>query len=77
VVEGFEIAIVFPEKEVSADQLEKTRREIEKTEAELASVDARLANEPFVRNAPPQIVRGAQERQLELRARLEKLRQNQ
>ena len=77
VVEGFAIAIVFPEKVVSEEQLEKVRREIEKTRNELAAMDAKLANEQFVRNAPPHIVQGAQTRQAELRARLETLQQNQ
>jgi valyl-tRNA synthetase len=76
VVEGFHIAIAFPEKQVSQEQLDRVRREIEKTEKELASMDAKLQNEQFVRNAPPQIVEGAQARQAELRARLEKLKQN-
>ena len=77
VVEGFAIAIVFPEKVVSEEQREKVRREIEKTRDELASMDAKLANEEFVRNAPSHIVQGAQARQIELRARLETLQQNQ
>jgi valyl-tRNA synthetase len=77
VVEGFPIAIEFPEKEISQEQLEKTRREIEKTQNELASMDAKLANEQFVNNAPAHIVQGARDRQTELRARLEKLQQNQ
>ncbi len=77
VIEGFPIAIEFPEKEVSQEQLERTRREIEKTIGELASMDAKLANEQFVKNAPPHIVAGAEARQAELRARLEKLQQNQ
>jgi valyl-tRNA synthetase len=77
VVEGFPIAIVFPEKEVSQEQLDRTKREIEKSVKELESLDAKLANEQFVKNAPPNIVVGAQARQAELRARLEKLQQNQ
>jgi valyl-tRNA synthetase len=77
VVEGVHIAIEFPEKEVSQEQLERVRREIEKSLAELASLDAKLANEPFLRNAPPQIVAGAKARQTELRERLDKLQQNQ
>ena len=77
VVEGFPIAIVFPEKVISEEQREKVRREIEKTRNELASMEAKLANEQFVRNAPPHIVEGAQARQAELRARLETLQQNQ
>jgi valyl-tRNA synthetase len=77
VIEGFHIAIEFPEKEISQEQLERTRREIEKTQGELAAMDAKLANEQFVNNAPAHIVEGARTRQAELRARLEKLQQNQ
>ena len=77
VVDGFHIAIEFPEKEVSQEQLERLRREIEKSEKELAGLDARLTNEQFVRNAPAHVVEQAQARQVELRARLEKLQQNQ
>jgi valyl-tRNA synthetase len=77
VVEGFQIAIEFPEKEVSQDQLDRVRREIEKSEKELAGLDAKLANEQFTSNAPPQIVAGARARQAELRARLETLQKNQ
>ena len=77
VVEGFHIAIEFPEKVVTQEQLDRVKKEIEKSEKELAGLDAKLANEQFVKNAPPQIVQNAQARQLELRARLEKLQQNQ
>jgi valyl-tRNA synthetase len=77
VVEGFHIAIEFPEKVVSQEQLDRVRREIEKTEKELASMEAKLANEQFIRNAPPHIVEGAQAQLNTLRARLEKLQQNQ
>jgi valyl-tRNA synthetase len=77
VVEGFAIAIAFPEKVVSEEQREKVRREIEKTRTELAAMDAKLANDQFVRNAPPHIVQATQARQTELRARLETLQQNQ
>jgi valyl-tRNA synthetase len=76
-VEGFHIAIEFPAKVVTKEQLERTQREIEKSRGELAAVDARLANEQFVRNAPPAVVQQAQARQAELRARIEKLLQNQ
>ncbi|MGZ8867996.1 MAG: class I tRNA ligase family protein, partial [Thermoanaerobaculia bacterium] len=77
VVEGFHIAIEFPEKVITAEQLERTRRELEKAQNELASVNARLANEQFVSNAPPAVVQGAEARRAELQARLEKLQQNQ
>ena len=76
-MEGFPIAIEFPAKVVTKEQLERTQREIEKSRNELAGVDARLANEQFVRNAPPAVVQKAQARQAELRARIEKLLQNQ
>jgi valyl-tRNA synthetase len=77
VVEGFHIAIELPEKQISPEQIEKTRRDVEKSRMELESIVAKLANEQFVRNAPPQIVQGAQTRKAELEARLEKLQQNQ
>ncbi|HYH09127.1 MAG TPA: valine--tRNA ligase [Thermoanaerobaculia bacterium] len=77
VVEGFHISIVFPEKVVSAEQLERVRRDIEKTQKELAAVEAKLADERFTSKAPPHIVDGARAQQAELRARLEKLQQNQ
>ncbi|HEX6096395.1 MAG TPA: valine--tRNA ligase [Thermoanaerobaculia bacterium] len=77
VVEGFHIAVEFPEKVVTQEQLDRVKREIEKAVKELESLDAKLANEQFTRNAPANIVAGAQARQTELRARLEKLQQNQ
>ena len=77
VVEGFAIAIRFPEKQVSQEQLDRVRREIDKTESELASIRAKLTNEQFTSNAPAHIVDGARVRETELRARLEKLQQNQ
>ncbi len=76
VVDGFHVAIEFPEKVISQEQIERTKREIEKCKKELASLDAKLANEQFVKNAPAKVVQQAQARQAELRARLEKLEQN-
>jgi valyl-tRNA synthetase len=77
VVAGFHIAIAFPEKQISQEQLERVKRDIEKTRGELASIEAKLANEQFTQNAPSHIVDGARARESELRARLEKLHQNQ
>ncbi len=77
VIEGFPIAIEFPEKVVTREQLERTQREIEKTRAELQATEARLANEQFVANAPPAVVETTRARHAELVARLEKLEQNQ
>ena len=77
VIEGFTVAIEFPERVVTQEQIERTQRELEKSRKELDGLTARLANEQFVRNAPPAVVGQAQARQTELRARIEKLMQNQ
>ena len=77
VVEGYEIAIEFPAKVITQEQIERTQREIEKTRNELQSADARLSNAQFVQNAPPEIVEASRARRAELAARLEKLLQNQ
>ena len=77
VIEGFAIAIEFPEKVVTQEQIERTQREIEKSRKELASLEARLANTQFIQNAPAAVVQQAQARHTELRARIEKLMQNQ
>jgi valyl-tRNA synthetase len=77
VVGGFAIAIEFPEKVITKEQLERTQREIEKSRKELENLDTKLANEQFVKNAPAAVVDQARARQTELRARLEKLAQNQ
>ena len=50
------MAIEFPERVVTQEQLDRIRREIEKTETELASVNTRLANQQFVANAPAEVV---------------------
>ena len=62
---------------MTKEQLERAQRELEKSRRELDGLTARLANEQFVRNAPAAVVEQAQARQLELRARIEKLMQNQ
>jgi valyl-tRNA synthetase len=77
VVGSFHVAIEFPEKVITQEQIERTQREIEKSRKELEGLDARLSNEQFVSNAPPAVVEQARARQVELRARLEKLAQNQ
>ena len=77
VIEGFHVAIEFPEKVISQEQIERAKRDMEKAENELRSLDAKLANEQFVNNAPAHVVEQARNRQAELRAKLEKLRQNQ
>src|SRR5205085_6785572 len=64
VIEGFHIAIEFPERVVTKEQLERTQRELEKSRKELDGLTARLGNEQFVRNAPPAVVEQAQARQL-------------
>jgi valyl-tRNA synthetase len=76
VVSNFHIAIQFPEKQISAEQLEKVRREIEKSEKELEMLQGRLSNEQFVQNAPAAVVQQAEARVAELTARIAKLRDN-
>ncbi|HXG58490.1 MAG TPA: valine--tRNA ligase, partial [Thermoanaerobaculia bacterium] len=76
VVSGYAIAIVFPEKVVSKEQMERTQREIEKSRKELESLRAKLENQAFLSNAPAAVVEQARARQAELAARLEKLEQN-
>ena len=76
VIEGFHIAIGFPQQVVTQESIDRTQREIEKTRKELQSAESKLANEQFVQNAPPQIVAQARARREELIARLEKLQQN-
>ncbi len=77
VIAGFEVAVEFPERVITPEQIEKTQREIEKTKGEIASVEARLANQQFVQNAPESVVNGAKSRHAELISRLEKLQSNQ
>ena len=77
VIGGFAIGIVFPEKVVTKEQIERTQREIEGSRKELAGLDAKLANEQFVSRAPAAVVDQARTRHAELRARIEKLMQNQ
>jgi valyl-tRNA synthetase len=76
VIEGFAIAIEFPKRVITSEQIERTQREIEKVQKEIASTEARLANEQFVKNAPHAVVEGARTRLVELRQRLEKLQKN-
>ncbi|MGZ7032802.1 MAG: valine--tRNA ligase, partial [Thermoanaerobaculia bacterium] len=68
VIAGFEIAIAFPEKTITAEQAARTQKEIEKSEKELAMLQGKLANEQFVKNAPAAVVQQAQARCSELRA---------
>lgn len=77
VIEGFAVSIEIPEKKVSEEQIQRTQREIEKSRKELSSLEAKLANTQFVQNAPAAVVAQAQARHSELRARIEKLLQNQ
>ena len=77
VVEGFALSIVFPERVITAEQVERTQREIEKSRKELAALDTKLVNEQFLRNAPRAVVQGAESRQAELKERIAKLLQNQ
>jgi valyl-tRNA synthetase len=74
---GVEIAVDFPVKEATPEELARLQRDLEKSRTELDAVNARLANEQFVNNAPPAVVEGARSRQAELIERIAKLEQNQ
>jgi len=76
-IDGFAIAIEFPERVITREQIERTQREIEKVQKEIASTEGRLGNDQFVKNAPHAVVEGARARLIELRQRLEKLEKNQ
>ena len=78
VVEGFTIAIEFPEKVVTKEQQERTRARA-REEPQGARVARRQAGQRAVREerAAGHRRSGAQARQAELRARIEKLMQNQ
>ena len=73
---GVEMAVVFPKKEISAEQIERLRKQVEQVEKELEQTRTRLSDENFVARAPQHIVDGAKQRESELVARLQKLQQN-
>jgi len=76
VIGGVEIAVQFPERVVSPEQIAKNAADITKMEKELASVESKLADEKFTAKAPSHIVEGARRQREDLEARLAKLRQN-
>jgi valyl-tRNA synthetase len=77
VISGFEIAIVFPERQITPEQTARAQKELEKLRKELVSLETKLANEQFVQNAPAAVVEQARARMAEVRARIQKLEQNQ
>ena len=76
VVAGVPIAIEFPEKVLTEEQLARISRDIEGLERELAGIEARLSNEQFLERAPSSVVEGARARRSEIHSRLATLRQN-
>ncbi len=74
---GLEATVVPAGADAETAALERARlaRELAEAEALLASARARLANEQFVTKAPPAIVAGAREREAELVAQVERLRE--
>ncbi|HUF18180.1 MAG TPA: valine--tRNA ligase, partial [Thermoanaerobaculia bacterium] len=76
VVGGVPIAIEFPEKVLTEEQLARISRDIEGLEKELAGIEARLSNEQFIERAPAAVVDGARSRKEEILSRLKTLRQN-
>ncbi|MEO8218891.1 MAG: valine--tRNA ligase, partial [Acidobacteriota bacterium] len=75
-IDGLEIAIEFPEKVLTEEQVERVARDIEKLEQDLAATEVQLENEKFVGRAPAAVVQQVRDKRQDLMARLEKLRQN-
>jgi len=75
-ISGLEVAVEFPRKVVSPEEVARLAREIEQIRAEIAAIGGRLQNEGFLRKAPSQVVEKDRARRDELAAKLEKLTQN-
>ena len=75
-IRGIDMAVVLPERELTAEQIEQQARKIEQLEKELEGVRARLADGKFVERAPAHIVDGARRQEQDLVSRLETLRGN-
>ena len=73
---GVEIAIEFPEKVLTAEQIERAARDIEKLRQDLHATEQQLNNEKFVGRAPAAVVQQVRDKRADLIARLEKLEQN-
>jgi valyl-tRNA synthetase len=75
-IRGIAIAVQVPEKTASPEELARIQKQIEQLTREIESTKRRLQDASFVERAPAHVVEGARQREAELVARLEKLRQN-
>jgi len=75
-VSGIELGIVFPEKQVTQDELDRMTKQIEQLEKQLEGTRTRLADERFRERAPANILEQTKQIEADLIARIEKLRQN-
>ena len=75
-VSGLEVAVEFPRKVVTPEEVARIEREVEQIRAEIATIEGRLGNEGFLRKAPPSVVEKDRARKDELSAKLDKLTLN-
>jgi len=75
-IRGIEIAIEVPKRTVSAEESARIRKQIEQLAAEVENTKRLLQDTNFIERAPAHVVEGTRQREAELIARLEKLRQN-
>ena len=75
-VSGIELGIVFPEKQVTPEELERIARQVDQLQKQLDGTRARLADERFRERAPANILEQTRQIETDLVARIEKLRQN-
>jgi valyl-tRNA synthetase len=75
-IRGTEIAVQVPEKTASPEEVARIQKQIEQLTNEIENTKRRLRDANFVERAPAHVVEGARQREAELVARLEKLRQN-
>jgi len=72
-VAGVSLALVVPEREMSAEERQRLEKELEKMGSDIAAAEGRLSNEQFLAKAPPQVVEGNRERLAELKERRQRI----
>jgi valyl-tRNA synthetase len=75
-VAGVEIGVVFPEKQITREELDRIAKQVAQLEKQLDGTRARLSDEKFVERAPAHILEQTRQIEADLVARIEKLRQN-
>ncbi len=73
---GVEIAVEFPEKELSPEQVAKIRKQIDQLTREVENLSKRLQDPKFLERAPANVVEDSRRKEEEYRGRIETLQQN-